>query len=120
VRLAAELCIIGLLVWLGWDKSFHAWSDQWRGIKPASPAPAQVNATAPSVPRQPFLPAYRRMLSSATPSGQWMWDPAHRSALDAPATKAGQAPGPTSAPDAAYWIDGRGVRHPINGSAPSP
>jgi len=50
-----------------------------------------------------------------------MWDPAHRSALDRPAYNPNQAS--QSYQDesrARYWIDGNGVRHNYDSSAPPP
>jgi hypothetical protein len=134
MRLFCELFLVAVLIWLGWTKSFHDRIDQIRGVEP-TPAPvaqqaqvlqtttAATTTTAPAL-RQPFLPASRTRPSS-TPSGDWMWDPAHRNTLDRPSYKTGD----TSAQQAAqqsgqnYWIDSRGVRHSTNATpppAPSP
>ena len=134
MRLFCELFLVAVLVWLGWSQSFQDRIDRLRGIEPAPAATAhqtQVRqaladgsvTTPPSAaPRQPFLPAYARTRPSATPSGDWMWDPAHRNPLDRPSYKTGDS----SAQEAAqrsgqnYWIDARGVRHYTSGAAPPP
>jgi hypothetical protein len=123
VRLFCELFLAAVLVWLGWTKSFHDRIDQIRGIEPAATAQqTQVRQTATAAtttapasgPRQPFLPAARTRPPS-TPSGDWMWDPAHRNPLDRPAYKTESA---QQTPSQGYWIDGRGVRH--YGNSPPP
>jgi hypothetical protein len=134
VRLFCELFLVAVLIWLGWTKSFHDRIDQIRGIQPA-PALQQrarettaaattagqtmtTTTTAPA-PRQPFLPASRSRTPSP-PSGDWMWDPAHRNPLDKPAYKTDNA---QQQPNQNYWIDSRGVRHSVNATpppAPSP
>jgi hypothetical protein len=120
VRLLCELFLAALLIWLGWEKSFHSWTNQWRGIPEPSPgttaaqsATAGATANIPVQPpaRQPYVGFPARAAAATTPSGEWMWDPAHRGALDAPATKAGAAVNPTAPPSEPYWIDGNGVRH---------
>jgi hypothetical protein len=123
VRLFCELFLVAVLIWLGWTKSFHDRIDQIRGVEP-TPAPQQAQVrqtttaattttTAPA-PRQPFLPASRARPPS-TPSGDWMWDPAHRNPLDKPAYKTDNA---QQQPNQNYWIDSRGVRHSINATPP--
>lgn len=123
VRLLAELFLVGLLVWLGWEKSFHTWTNQWRGVQP-SPTPATAVAVAgtvagqATVPRQPFL-GYRSPPSTA--AGQWMWDPAHRGTLDRPAHDSRDASQDYRDAGARnYWIDGQGVKHYTNAPAPGP
>jgi|SRR6476646_6559447 len=123
MRLFCELFLLAVLIWLGWSQSFHDRLDQIRGVQPAATVTAKTQAsptsvaavtTAPMpVPRQPFL----RPRPAPTPSGDWMWDPAHRNPLDKPAQKTGQ--GTEQTPPQNYWIDGRGVRHSVN-STPSP
>ncbi|HMH45283.1 MAG TPA: hypothetical protein VK557_17485 [Pyrinomonadaceae bacterium] len=122
MRLFCELFLAAVLIWLGWTKSFHDRIDQIRGVDPApvaqqTPAPqtttAATTTTAPA-PRQPFLPASRTRPSS-TPSGDWMWDPAHRNPLDKPAYKTDSAQQQTNQN---YWIDSRGVRHYTNAPPP--
>ena len=123
MRLFCELFLVAVLIWLGWTKSFHDRIDQIRGVEP-TPAPQQAQVrqtttaattttTAPA-PRQPFLPASRARPPS-TPSGDWMWDPAHRNPLDKPAYKTDNA---QQQPNQNYWIDSRGVRHSINATPP--
>ena len=124
MRLFCELFLVAALIWLGWTKSFHDRINQIRGIEPA-PAAQQTQvrqttaaATPTTAPRQPFLPAARTRPSS-TPSGDWMWDPAHRNPLDKPAYKTGSASAQQT-PTQGYWIDGRGVRHYGNSPPPAP
>jgi len=132
VRLFCELFLVAVLIWLGWTKSFHDRIDQIRGVEP-TPAPQQAQVrqtttaatttTTAAAPRQPFLPGSRSRTPSP-PSGDWMWDPAHRSTLDRPAFNPKDAS--QNYQDAAhqnYWIDSRGVRHYTNATpppAPSP
>ena len=120
MRLFCELFLAAVLIWLGWTKSFHDRINQIRGVQPKPAAQeAQVGqttaATTTTAPRQPFLPASRARTPSP-PSGDWMWDPAHRNPLDRPAYKTGV--GAQQTPSQGYWIDGRGVRH--YGNSPSP
>jgi hypothetical protein len=131
MRLFCELFLVAVLIWLGWTKSFQDRINQMRGIeRPPTVAAHQMQvrqavadgsvataATAPA-PRQPFL----RAPPAPTPSGDWMWDPAHRNPLDRSSYKSGD----TSAQEAAqrssqnYWIDARGVRHYTSGGPPPP
>jgi hypothetical protein len=131
VRLICELFLAALLIWLGWEKSFHSWTNQWRGIPDTaatssaqvqpSPGSATANVPAQNLARRPYVDFPARAAAANTPSGDWMWDPGHHGALDAPATKAGAAVNPTAPPTASYWIDGNGVRHYYNPqSAPPP
>jgi len=123
VRLFCELFLVAVLIWLGWTKSFHDRIDQIRGVDPApvaqqTPAPqtttAAATTTAPA-PRQPFIPRYVPPRPASTPSGDWMWDPAHRNPLDKPAYKTDNA---QQQPNQNYWIDSRGVRHSTNATPP--
>ena len=128
MRLFCELFLVAVLVWLGWTKSFHDRIDQMRGVQPPPAVAAHqtqvrqaladgsVATTAPA-PRQPFVPAYRPRPAS-TPSGDWMWDPAHRNPLDKSAYKTGNAQQQSEPPAANYWIDSRGVRHYTNATPP--
>jgi hypothetical protein len=84
MRLLLEILIIGALVYLGWETPF-------RDRFPASTsgvAKSKSNATGTSQPinasAAPHQPTAR---STPTPSGAWMWDPSHRSALDRPTPK---------------------------------
>ena len=119
MRLFCELLLVVVLIWLGWSKSFQDRFNQIRGVQPAATTQsAQANqtavaATTAAAPRQPFL----RQRPSPTPSGDWMWDPAHRNPLDRPAYKTGASAQQT--PSQGYWIDSRGVRHSVN-ATPSP
>ena len=129
MRLFCELFLVAALIWLGWTKSFHDRIDQIRGIEPTPAAqPTQVRqttaaATTTTAPRQPFIPHYAPARPSSTPSGDWMWDPAHRNPLDKPAYKTGSTSAQQT-PSQGYWIDGRGVRHygnsPPPAASPSP
>jgi hypothetical protein len=126
MRLFCELFLVAVLIWLGWSQSFHDRIDHIRGVDPApalqqraramtaaATTAGQTTTTATAAPRQPFLPARPRPPS--TPSGDWMWDPAHRNPLDKPAYKTGSA---QQTPTSGYWIDSRGVRH--YGNSPPP
>jgi hypothetical protein len=131
MRLFCELFLAAALIWLGWTKSFHDRIDQIRGVDPA-PAAQQTQVrqttaaattpttpTAATAPRQPFVPRYAPARPSSTPSGDWMWDPAHRNPLDRPAYKTGSTSAQQT-PTQGYWIDSRGVRHYTSGSPPPP
>jgi hypothetical protein len=126
MRLFCELFLVAVLIWLGWSQSFHDRLDQMRGVQPAATVTSKTPASQTSVaaaattapaPRQPFSPRYVPPRPAATASGDWMWDPAHRNPLDKPAQKTGQSAEQTPAQN--YWIDSRGVRHPVN-ATPSP
>jgi hypothetical protein len=128
MRLFCELFLAAALIWLGWTKSFHDRIDQIRGVDPAPAAQqtqvrqttaAATTPTAATAPRQPFVPRYAPARPSSTPSGDWMWDPAHRNPLDKPAYKSGGASAQQT-PTQGYWIDSRGVRHYTSGSPPPP
>ena len=124
MRLFCELFLVAVLIWLGWSKSFQDRVNQIRGVQPAATVTSKTDANQTSVaaattapaPRQPFIPRYAPARPAPTPSGDWMWDPAHRHPLDRSAYKTDTAQ-PQSSPN--YWIDSRGVRHPMN-STPSP
>ena len=132
MRLFCELFLVAVLIWLGWTKSFHDRIDQIRGIQPApalqqrarettaAATTAGETMTTTTAPRQPFIPRYAPARPSSTPSGDWMWDPSHRHPLDRPAYKTDSAQQQSTQN---YWIDSRGVRHPVNATpppAPSP
>jgi len=111
MRLFCELFLAAVLIWLGWTQSFHDRIDQIRGVKPATTAAAATTTTT-TAPRQPFIPRYVPPRPSSTPSGDWMWDPAHRATLDRPAYNPKDASHnyqDSGHPN--YWIDNRGVRH---------
>jgi hypothetical protein len=128
MRLFCELFLAAALIWLGWTKSFHDRIDQIRGVDPAPAAQqtqvrqttaAATTPTAATAPRQPFVPRYAPARPPSTPSGDWMWDPAHRNPLDKPAYKSGGVSAQQT-PTQGYWIDSRGVRHYTSGSPPPP
>jgi hypothetical protein len=120
MRLFCEIFLVVVLIWLGWSKSFQERINQIRGVQSAATTqPAQASQTtvttaAATAPRQPFL-RYAPPRPASTPSGDWMWDPAHRNPLDKPAYKTGSA---QQTPTSGYWIDSRGVRH--YGNSPPP
>ena len=122
MRLFCELFLVAVLIWLGWTKSFHDRVDQIRGVQPAATTQqAQAGQASAAVatttaPRQPFIPRYAPPRPASTPSGDWMWDPAHRNPLDRPAYKTENTQHQASP---GYWIDSRGVRHSTN-ATPSP
>jgi len=114
MRLLCEIVVIGALVYLGWHTPFREWLP---GATKAQPAVVATNPV-PAAPQPQLRPVVR---AATTPSGSWMWDPAHRSALDRPAYNPNQAS--QSYQDegrAKYWIDGNGVRHNYDSSAPPP
>jgi hypothetical protein len=128
MRLFCEIFLAAVLIWLGWTKSFHDRIDWIRGIQPvpglqqrareataAATTAGEAMTTTTAAPRQPFVPRYAPARPTSTPSGDWMWDPAHRHPLDRPAYKTESAQQQPSQP---YWIDSRGVRH--YGNAPPP
>ena len=97
---------MGALVWLTWDQSIRDRLGNLTGR--AMPDPG-VTATAPPPP----APTVRYVTRPApTPSGQWMWDPAHRSALDRPAYNSqDKSQRYLDAEGRSYWYDAQGVRH---------
>jgi hypothetical protein len=116
MRLFCELFLVAVLIWLSWSKSFQDRVNLIRGIEP-TPAPQAVQtAAAATAPRQPFVPSYARTRPASTPSGDWMWDPAHRNPLDR-----GSLSGNEKAQQQAnqnYWIDSRGIRHSTTSTPP--
>src|SRR6267142_7122800 len=112
MRLFCELFLVAVLIWLGWTKSFHDRIDQMRGVQPTTTTQqAQVRqtttadaTTTTTAPRQPFIPRYAPARPS-TPSGAWMWDPAHRSTLDRPSYKTGDTSAQQQAQQSGqnYW-----------------
>jgi len=126
MRLFCELFLVAVLIWLGWSQSFRDRFDQIRGVEPAAKVTSKAQASQTSVtavatapvPRQPFL----RARPAPTPSGDWMWDPAHRNPLDRSSYKSGDSSAQEAAQRSSqnYWIDARGVRHYTSGGPPPP
>jgi hypothetical protein len=116
MRLLCEIFVIGALLYLGWQTPFREW------LPGATKAHATVVGTAAPATNTAPQPQLRPLArAAATPSGSWMWDPAHRSALDRPAYNPNQASQTFQDEGRArYWIDGNGVRHNYDSSAPSP
>jgi hypothetical protein len=117
MRTLVEIFVIGALIYFGWEKPFKESVDQVRSKltgKPTAVAPQEVAPTpaAPTPTPAPRIVPGTQGLSRPTPSGAWMWDPNHRSALDRPAYD--QTQPQTRYHDASgrsYWIDAQGVRH---------
>jgi hypothetical protein len=102
MRLLTEIIIAAALIALAWDKPFKQW------LRPASAVQTKIDA--PSQPQARI--GTSQAAPAATRSGDWMWDPAHRSTLDRPAydsQKASQRY--LDEAGRRYWIDGQGVRH---------
>jgi len=75
MRLLGEIIIAGLLIYIGWATPF-------RDYFPASISGVAKSSPAPAITLQPQpRPVVR---STSTPSGAWMWDANHHSALDRP------------------------------------
>jgi len=115
VRLLCEIFIVAALIYFGWEKPFRDWLPGTRKAEP----PVVTAAPAAPAPRPQLRPLVR---ATATPSGDWMWDPAHRAALDRPAydSKDASSRYKDAATSQKYWIDSRGVRHYESGVAPAP
>jgi hypothetical protein len=106
VRLLCEIFIIGVLLWLTWDKSIR---DRIGGL---TGRPVQVQQTPAVEPSQsgPITRYVER--PQPTASGQWMWDPAHHSVLDRPAYESkDKSQRYFDAEGRSYWYDAQGVRH---------
>jgi hypothetical protein len=127
MRLFCELFLAAVLIWLGWTQSFHDRIDQMRGIRPVpglqqrarettAAATTAGEATTTAAPRQPFIPRYAPARPASTPSGDWMWDPAHRNPLDPGAFRGHEKAQDQSNQN--YWIDSHGVRHSVNSTPP--
>jgi lipopolysaccharide export system protein LptC len=105
MRLILEIALVAALIWFGWEKPFK---ERIPGAKPADAATVKVSPVTPA--RR--ATAVHQPVTTSTPSGDWMWDPAHRSTLDRPAydsQKASQRY--LDEAGRRYWIDGQGVRH---------
>ena len=127
MRLICELILIVGLIALGWQKSFKQWTDDWRHTRQTKAMSVRQTTAVnnASVPRQPFVNAgYARSVpprpQPSTSNGEWMWDPAHRAAVDRPASDVQASAGYyRDTTGRKYWIDSRGYRH-YEGSGPSP
>lgn len=93
MRTLAEIFVVAVLIYFGWDKPFKDWADEARFRltgKHAEVAPQDVVPAAPTpVPAPRRVPGIRGL---PTPSGAWMWDATHRGVLDRP------TPSPTGRP----------------------
>jgi hypothetical protein len=93
MRLLCEIFVIGGLLYLGWDIPFRDRLPSSAGNAQMAAAPTNHTAIGSSrVPLQPFVqaspaPALARPQPCASLSGSWMFDPNHRTALDAPPKK---------------------------------
>jgi hypothetical protein len=70
--LLAEIVIIGALIYLGWEQPFK---ERLPWIK------SEASKSEAAIARLPLRTSAK---ITPTPSGRWMWDPAHKSALDRP------------------------------------
>src|SRR2546421_535712 len=98
MRLLCEIFVIGGLLYLGWDRPFRARLESRPGSAQTTAVPA-INTAASSagVPLQPFVqaspaPVVARAQPRASVPGSWMFDPNHRTALDAPKPKKSSTP----------------------------
>jgi len=85
MRTLLEIVVAGLLIAIGWDKSFKDRASEfpWLGDKIVPAAKAPVHPQSSTVHPRP----------SPSASGSWMWDPNRKSPLDPPA-KAHSTPTP--------------------------
>jgi len=102
MRTLIELLIVAGLVAMTWQQSLQ---DRWAGLTgrkvgaAATPAPVVRYVTRPA-------PA------ATVSSGEWMWDPSHRTALDRPAYDTNYAQQHyVDGQGRSYWYDAKGVRH---------
>jgi hypothetical protein len=107
MRLLCEIFVIGGLIYLGWERPFHDWLPS--NVAEVSKSP---RANARSVANSQSQPSVR---TTPAPSGSWMWDPNHKTALDRPAYNKTQSfTGHITYVDEnghAYWLDASGTRH---------
>jgi hypothetical protein len=89
MRTLAEIFIVAVLIYFGWETPFKDWADDARSRltgKPTTVVP-QEGAPAPAaptpIPRPRILPVIQG-LETPTPHGAWRLDPNHRSPLDPP------------------------------------
>jgi hypothetical protein len=83
MRLLLEAFVVAALIYLGWATPLRDYLPaSITGVAKSPPAQTAAPVAAPQQPR--LLPIAR---STSTPSGAWMWDPNHHSALDRPTPK---------------------------------
>jgi hypothetical protein len=85
MRLLVDLIIAAAIIALGWEKSLRdrARDVPWLAQLIASDTPTKTKAVLTPGP-------------TVSPSGAWMWDPNHRSALDTPKPKSTITPSSTA------------------------
>jgi len=89
MRTLAEIFVVGVLIYFGWEMPFKDWASDARSRltgKPTTVVPQEVVPTpAPPTPTPPprIVPGIQG-LSTPTPHGAWRLDPNHRSPLDPP------------------------------------
>ena len=96
MRLLAEIFVVAVVIYFGWETPFKDWADDARSRLTGKPtaAPQEVVPTpaAPTpTPRPRIVPGIQG-LTTPTPHGSWMWDATHRGVLDRP------TPSPTGQP----------------------
>jgi hypothetical protein len=102
MRLTIELLLVAAIIYLGWDKPYRDWLRTSESSGAATPAITET-------PDQQITPIAR---SASTPSGEWMWDPAHHSTLDRPAYDSREpSKRYMDAQGRTYWYDATGIRH---------
>src|SRR5205809_5092141 len=97
MRVLCEIFIVGALLYFGWEEPYKQWIDQVRGQPTVTTATAtpgkRAMATPVAAPSAAWVPARPQPATSNAPaprpspqtkSGDWMWDPSHRSPLDPP------------------------------------
>jgi len=89
MRTLAEIFVVGMLIYFGWETPFKDWASDARSRltgKPTTVVPQEVVPTpAPPTPTPPprIVPGIQG-LGTPTPHGAWILDPNHRSPLDPP------------------------------------
>lgn len=102
MRTLLEILLSAALVGLTWQQSLQSRIDSLIGTN-ARPTPPAVFVA----PANGYVAH-----AAATPSGQWMWDPARRSALDRPAYDSkDKSQRYLDAEGRKFWLDGNGGRH---------
>jgi hypothetical protein len=97
MRVLAEIFVVGVLIYFGWETPFKDWADDARSRltgKPTAVAPQEVVPTpaAPTPRPRPRIVPGIQGLPTPTPHGSWMWNATHRGVLDRP------TPSPTGQP----------------------